>query len=230
MELMTRLAFFQPLDFAALAILVVGWFAIGWRVEHPSAAAPSMSLIMADYRREWMRQMVARDPRIFDAQVLGAMRQGTAFFASTSVIAIGGALALIGNSDRLAGVARDMAFVDQPASLLELKLLVVLLCLTNSFLKFAWSNRLFGYCGVLMGAVPNDPADPVAMPRAMQAADIQITAARSFNRGLRSIYFSLSAIAWLAGPIPLILATAVTLSVIWRREFASRSRKILLAT
>jgi hypothetical protein len=32
----------------------------------------------------------------------------------------------------------------------------------------------------------------------------------------------------LAGAAPLVLATLITLFVIWRREFASQSRKILL--
>ena len=115
-----------------------------------------------------------------------------------------------------------------PAVVWELKLLVVTLLLTNAFLKFVWSNRLFGYCSVLIASVPNDPTHPDAYPRAEQAAEINVTLARSFNRGLRSIYFALACAAWLAGPVALIAATLVTLVVIWRREFASHSRKILL--
>ncbi len=37
---------------------------------------------------------------------------------------------------------------------------------------------------------------------------MNITAARSFNRGLRSIYFALAALAWLLGPVPLLAVTA----------------------
>ena len=175
-----------------------------------------------------MEQMIDRDPRIFDAQILGGLRQGTAFFASTSLIALGGALALIGNADRLAGVAEDITAADQPIFIWEFKLLVVAFFLTNGFLKFVWANRLFGYCAVLMAAVPNEPSHPTARPRAAQAGEINITAARSFNRGLRSVYFALAAMAWLVGPVALMLATVLTSVVIWRREFASHSRKILL--
>ena len=60
---------------------------------------------MAQYRREWMTQMVTRDPRIFDAQIISSLRQGTAFFASTSMLAIGGTLAMIGNGEKLSGIA-----------------------------------------------------------------------------------------------------------------------------
>jgi uncharacterized membrane protein len=77
--------------------------------------------------------------------------------------------------------------------------------------------------------VPNDVDDPRTMPRAMQAAEINVTAARGFNRGLRSVYFGLASAAWLAGPIALIVASLITCLVLWRREFASQSRDVLLS-
>lgn len=225
-----RISLFAPLDFAALGLLVLGWLVLGWRIEHSSANAPSTSELMAGFRREWMRQMITRNPRVFDAQIISNLRQGTAFFASTSMIALGGALAVIGNAERLAGVANDLVLTDNPAFVWEVKLVVLSLFLTNAFLKFAWANRLFGYAAVLMAAVPNDVTDPVCLHRADQAGEISVTAARSFNRGLRSVYFALTCVAWLAGPLALALATLFTLAVIWRREFASHSRSILLGT
>ncbi|APX13921.1 DUF599 domain-containing protein [Tateyamaria omphalii] len=230
MTWLDRITLFTPLDFAAVGLLLLGWLVIGWRIEHPAAKHPSTSQIMAGFRREWMQQMITRQPRIFDAQIVASLRQGTAFFASTSMIAIGGTLALIGNAERLTGIANDLILTETPAFVWEIKMLMVVLFLTNAFLKFVWANRLFGYAAVVMAAVPNDTDDPVCTPRAAQAAEINITAARSFNRGLRSVYFALACIAWLAGPLTLIAATLFTLAVIWRREFASNSRTILLGT
>lgn len=183
---------------------------------------------MDAFRRDWMTQMVTRQPRVFDAQLVGNMRQSTSFFASTSMIAIGGALALFGNTESLAGVAEDLAIGSAPAMVWEIKILIALLLLSNAFLKFVWSHRLFGYCAVLMAAVPNDPDDVHAHPRAAQAADISITAARSFNKALRTIYFALASTAWMLGPVALLLATAATLAILYRREFASHSRGVLL--
>ena len=157
MTWMDRIALFQPLDYAALAIIFCAWLAIGWRIEHPNPAKPSVSLIMAQYRREWMTQMITRQPRIFDSQMISTLRQSTAFFASTSMIALGGTLALLGNSERLSTVVEDLALTELPTVVWEFKMLLPLFFLTNGFLKFVWSNRLFGYCSVLMAAVPNDP-------------------------------------------------------------------------
>lgn len=224
----TRLTQFSLFDLAALTLLIASWLWIGWRIENPPKGRPSVSWLMADFRRDWMKRMVERDPRIFDAQLAGNLRQATAFFASAAMIAIGGGLALIGNTEQLAGVAEDLIQDSAPAFVWEVKILVVLLFLSNAFLKFVWSHRLFGYCAVLMAAVPNDREDPLAYPRAAQAAEISITAARSFNRGMRSTYFALAAVAWLAGALPLGGAALITVAVLYRREFVSHSRQILL--
>jgi uncharacterized membrane protein len=182
---------------------------------------------MQRYRHDWMRQFVTRQPRIFDATMIDNLRQSTAFFASASMIAIGGGVALIGNPGAVVGLARDLTLPTEPSGL-QLRGLLVVGLLANALLKFIWAHRLFGYCAILMAAVPNDPADPMAPHRAGQAAEINITAAKSFNRGLRSIYFALGSLAWLLGPLPLCAAAVLTGSVLIRREFASASREIIL--
>lgn len=228
MALMDQIPGLTLWDVAALTLFVGAWLVIGWRIESPRFRRQSMTLMMAEYRREWMRQMVTRNPRIFDAQALSNLRQATAFFASGTMIAIGGGLALVANPAPLAGVAQDLSLGGgDPALVWEIKLIVMLAFGMNAFLKFVWSHRLFGYCTILAAAVPNDPEDPRAYPRAAQAGEINITAARSFNRGLRSTYFGMAASAWLLGAVPLILAGAITSIVLWRREFASRSRRVL---
>ncbi len=228
MDILARLSYFTTLDYVALALLVGGWFVIGYLIENDFKNMKSVTTLMADYRHEWMRHMITREPRVFDAQILAMIRQGTAFFASASMIAIGGCLALLGNTEQLMGIAEDLTLQGGPSIIWELKVLVILGFLANAFFKFVWANRLFGYCAVLMGSVPNDRSDPLTLVRAKKAAEINITGARSFNRGLRSVYFGLAASAWLLGSIALILATIATCLVLFRREFASRSKEILL--
>ncbi|SLN52442.1 hypothetical protein AQS8620_02298 [Aquimixticola soesokkakensis] len=174
-----------------------------------------------------MIQMITRTPRIFDANILSTLRDSTTFFASACLIAIGGAVAMIGNAERISGVAEEFT-IDMPVVIWEIKTLLIVLLITNALLKFIWSTRLFGYCAVVMASTPNEPDHPESLWRARQAADLNITAARAFNRGLRSIYFGLGALTWFLGPEALILGTLFTLWVLWRREFASGSRKALL--
>jgi uncharacterized membrane protein len=228
MDLLMSLPVSLPLaDLSAVVLLFAVWFGIGWFTERPPAGKPSVSVLMTRFRREWMVHFITRDPRIFDGNILTSLREGTAFFASACMIATGGILALIGNTDQLRTLAQGLA-LEGGGILWELKLLVTMFFVVNAFLKFVWAHRLFGYCAIMMAAVPNDPDDPVARERAMQAADLNITAARSFNAGLRSVYFALGSLGWLAGPWILMLGTGVVLFVTWRREFASTSRQVIM--
>lgn len=215
-------------DYLGLLFLVSAWFILGWWIEHPSAKRPSVTTLMAERNRDWMKVFVTRDPRIFDSQILANLRQGTAFFASTNVFAIGGVLALMGNTDPLSGVVEQVTATSTPQLLWQMKLAVVGVFLTIAFLKFVWSHRVFGYCSVLMASVPNDPNDPVAYPRARQAAELNIRAVVNFNRGLRAMYFALGALAWLLGGVALVISTALVVWIVWSREFASVPRTIIL--
>jgi uncharacterized membrane protein len=216
------------LDVLALGFLAVAFCLSGWLIEHPPASRPSVTLLMHGYRHDWMRTFVTRQPRIFDATVIDSLRQGTAFFASASMIAIGGGVAVIGNAGAVASLTADLPLSAAASPDLAIRMLPVIGFLANALLKFVWAHRLFGYCSILMAAVPNNPEDPAAFPRAAQAAEINITAARNFNRGLRSIYFALAALGWILGPWALLAATLACASVLLRREFWSHSRDVML--
>lgn len=216
------------LDLILLVGLILAWLVSGWLSEHPPRSLPSVSVLMEEYRRDWMRTFVTRQPRIFDATLIDSLRQGTAFFASACMIAIGGGVALIGNAAAVQRLTDELPLTG-PGPDVALKMLPVIGFLANALLKFVWAHRLFGYCSILMAAVPNDPEDPLAFHRAGQAAEINITAARSFNRGLKSIYFALAALGWLLGPWGLLAGTVLATGILLRREFASHSRKVILA-
>ena len=214
------------LDLAALAGLLAAWLLSGWLIETPPQRYPSVSVLMQDYRRDWMRTFVTRQPRIFDATLIDSLRQGTAFFASACMIAIGGGIAVIGNARTVETLAAELP-LSTGGHDVALHMLPVIGLLGNALLKFVWAHRLFGYCSILMAAVPNEPTDPLAFHRASQAAEINITAAKSFNRGLHSIYFALAALGWLFGPVGLTVTTVLAGGLLLRREFASHSREII---
>src|SRR5882724_245800 len=81
-------------------ILAVGFFLLEWTVyavtlEHTAYGRDSLSARMHVYREVWVRRMLDREARMVDMQIMGSLQNGTAFFASTSLIAVGGALALL---------------------------------------------------------------------------------------------------------------------------------------
>lgn len=82
------LALLTPYDAAALVLLALAWIVIGRLIEDPTRSPPSVSMLMTRYRREWMHHVVTREPRVYDAMIVTSLRQGTAFFASTAMIAL----------------------------------------------------------------------------------------------------------------------------------------------
>lgn len=222
------LTHFTLLDAFGVAALVIAWLGSTALIERKNAAKPSTHMLMESYRERWMVQMVTRQPRIFDSSVLAIMRQGATFFASSCMIAIGGCVALLGGADQLTMFASDLANTPvAPKIVWEVKILLLMVFLANGFLKFVWSVRLFGYCAIVMASTPNDATDETAYPTAAKAAEISNHAARSFNRGMRSVYFTIAALTWLMGAPALIVATLVTVTLIYRREFNSRTRSVL---
>lgn len=216
-------------DFVGAAYLLFCWMFTNWLIEVRVGKEMSTGDLMIQYRRAWFREAARREGRIFDATLLNSLRNGAAFFASASLAALGASVALLGQTDELAHVATDLASdLSAPRTAWIVKLIVVIAFLAIGFLNFVWSHRIFGYCAVILGAVPNDYDSPDLEPMANKAAELNITAARRFNRGLRAIYFALATLAWLVGTWALAISITVTTWVLLQREFRSKTRTILM--
>ena len=90
-------------------ILAVGFFVLEWTVyavtlEHTAYGQDSLSARMHVYREIWMRRLLDREARMVDMQIMAALQNGTAFFASTSLLAVGGALALLRSTNEALAV------------------------------------------------------------------------------------------------------------------------------
>jgi len=86
---------FSPVDLVALAWFIGAWAIYSAILSLTEKRRQGLNSEMNRYRDVWMFQMLGRDMRMVDAQIVAALQNGTAFFASTSLIAIGGALTLL---------------------------------------------------------------------------------------------------------------------------------------
>ena len=147
-------------------ILAVGFFILEWTVyavtlEHTAYGRDSLSARMNVYREVWIRRMLDREARMVDMQIMGALQNGTAFFASTSLLAVGGALALLRATNEALAVLGALPIDLSPSpALWEIKCVGLILIFVYAFFKFAWAYRLFNYVSILLGAMP-----PVAATR-----------------------------------------------------------------
>jgi uncharacterized membrane protein len=212
-------------------IIAVGFFILEWTVyavtlEHTAYGRDSLSARMNVYREVWMRRLLDRDARMVDMQIMAALQNGTAFFASTSLIAVGGALALLRSTNEALAVLGALPIDLRPSpALWELKCVGLILIFVYAFFKFAWSYRLFNYVAILLGAMP--PAaqrdTPEAEAHVVRTTRLFEAAGRHFNRGQRAFFFALGYLGWFVSPWVLFATTAAVVIVTWRRQFASNA-------
>ncbi len=215
---------FSLADYGALAFFAAAWFIYWLAVERTRAGGRSLNLVMNQYRHRWMEQMAVRENRIVDTTIMASLQNGTAFFASTSLIALGGALALFRSTDQVLPLFAEGPIGAGTTRLAwELKVLGLALIFVYAFFKFAWAYRLFNYAAILIGATPVARAENTVevLRAARRAASMNTVAGRHFNRGQRAFFFALAYLGWFVGPYAFIVATAAVLYVMWRRQFAS---------
>jgi uncharacterized membrane protein len=217
----------HPADWLAFIYFLAAWVGYSILVELTPHGRQSLNSLMNGYRDTWMEELLARETRIVDSQVTAALQNGTAFFASTSLLAIGGVLAMLRSSEQVVSVVAWLPFGEAPTqSQWEVKLLGLTVIFVYAFFKFAWSYRLYNYVAIMVGAAPPSRAKNTRAAKqfAHRTARICADAGRHFNRGQRGFFFALGYLGWFLGPLPFAVSTTAVVIVIWRRQFRSQSR------
>ena len=219
-------------DIVAVGVFVAVWTAYHVVNEHGWRGRIGLSRMMIRHRHAWGEQMSRRDARIVDASIMSSLQNGTAFFASTSLLALGGATALLRATDDALRVFTDLPFgIPVTRALWEVKVIGLAVIFGYAFFKFSWAYRLFNYAAILLGATPS-ATHPDADARRRAAArfsNMVSEAGRHFTRGQRAFFFSFAYLGWFVGPYVLMMTTGAIVLVITLRQFASRARAALEA-
>src|SRR3954454_18346018 len=217
-----RVTGFSVIDYGALAFFAFAWLAYYAAVERTHAGDRSLNGRMNHYRYRWMEQMVVRENRIVDTTIMASLQNGTAFFASTSLIAIGGVLTLFKSPDEVISLFSQVPGLATTRLGWEVKVAGLAMIFGYAFFKFAWAYRLFNYVAILVGSVPVLRADnhEEAQAAARRAAEMNVVAGLHFNRGQRAYFFALAYLGWFASAYVFIATTGAVLYVMWRRQFA----------
>lgn len=220
-------------DLGALALFLVAWMLHTLASDGRLVSRMSLTSAMNTQREAWMRTMAEREIRIVDTAIMSGLQQGTAFFASSSLIALGGCFALLGASDRVLQVLSDLPLGGAPSrAAFQIKVFGLVLILAFSFFKFGWAYRLFNYCTILIGAVPiphgEASRNPVTETAVWRATQMNMLAGKHFNSGLRGVFFSIGYLGWFVDPAVFVLSTLLLLAVLVRRQFFSAARQAVL--
>ena len=217
-------------DLLAIAFFLLVWIGYARIVARAQGARAGLMATMHQARHDWMRQMETREVRIVDTAIMGSLQNGTAFFASTSLIAIGGAATLLRATDDVLRLFTDLPLGPGVSrGLWEIKAIGLAIIFGYAFFKFAWAYRLFNYSAILIGATPPASSPDATRRRAAadRAARMTVVAGSNFAAGQRAFFFSFAYLGWFFGPYTLVATTILIAGVVWHRQFRSQAVKAL---
>jgi len=226
MDAMTALWRVLPwIDWAALAFFFAAWAGYASFAHRRGAVKPSVLAATNRERARWMLQTTWRENRVVDGVVVQNLSTSPSFFASTTILIIGGLLAVLSSTERASDLVREIPFAARSSVLVfDLKIVLLLSIFVYAFFRFTWSLRQYSFGALLVAAAPEHDRwvdDAQRQAFASRAGRVMGLAAETFNDGLRGYYLSFAATAWFFSPWAMIGATVGVIFILYRREFHS---------
>ncbi|MBK8120726.1 MAG: DUF599 domain-containing protein [Sulfuritalea sp.] len=210
-------------------VFVLVWFVVCWAgyalfAWRRSGTQASLVVAMRIYRRHWFKRMLGNDNRIGDIAALNSLLSSSTFFASTSLLILGGLVALLGTTERVIDVVENLPFTRHDSELVwHIKIILMIGVFIYAFFKFTWSIRQFNFCAVLIGAAPKSDGPDDHEDFVDAIVSVASFSEEAFNHGLRAFYFALAVLSWFLHPWLFVLASALVVYVLYRREFHSKA-------
>lgn len=233
MQTISKLISVLPwIDWVALLVFFSSWVGYARFAHRRAQSRPSILASTNRVRRQWMLQTTYREVRVVDAVVIQSLSSSPSFFASTTILIIGGLLAVLGTNDKVSELVRDIPFAAQTSLLVfDMKLLLMLGIFVYAFFRFTWSMRQYTFGALLMAAAPEarqfEEANLSREAFADRAGRVVGMAAETFNDGLRAYYLAFAAIGWFFSPVVFIVASVGVIYILYQREFRSEVLGVL---
>ena len=212
-------------DWAAVALFFSTWVGYAWWAKNTSDRRPSVLALTNRERMRWMMQASHRENRVLDAIVVQSLSTSPSFFASTTILIIGGLLASLSSTEQASVLVREIPFAARTSLVVfDLKLVLLTAIFVYAFFRFTWSLRQYTFGALTVASAPDfehwrDEAQRNAF--ASRAGRVMGLAAETFNDGLRAYYMAFAAIAWFFSPWAFMAGTALVVYILYRREFHS---------
>ena len=219
----------RPLDVAALGLFLVAWlFYEPLLKQLARRAGGTINTDMTVIRAAWMRNMVGRENRFMDGQLLGQTLNSASFFTSSNLILMAALGGVLFGGERAFRTASSLAVIQTSSrALFEAQLALVVACLARGLLDLIWAIRQLNYCIAAIGSVPVQVEPEHHHTYGDIAARMLNPALSSFNAGVRAYYFALASAAWLFGAPAFLAATVGAVGLlIWRQRRSPAARAV----
>ena len=222
-----------PWDWGSMACFFFAWIGYARFAKRRSTVQPSLLAASNRVRRQWMLEATRRENRVVDGVVVQNLSTSPSFFASTTILIIGGLLAVLGASDHAQSLVAGLPFAARtPTLVLDMKLVLLTGVFVYAFFRFTWSLRQYSFGALLVASAPDREVfaqlgEAERERFADRAGAVVGLAAETFNDGLRAYYFAFAAAAWLFSPVAFALASVGVVWVLYVREFRSEALTLM---
>jgi hypothetical protein len=175
-----------------------------------------------------------REVRVVDGVVIQNLSTSPSFFASTTILIIGGLLAVLGTADKASELARELPFAARTSALVfdpeaaaaagDLRLRVLPLHLVDAAVHLRRAARRRGARGQALHR-----AEPVARGLRRQGRTRGRHGGRDLQRRPARLLLRLRRIGWFFSPIAFMAATVGVVYILYQREFGSEVLGVLTA-
>ena len=142
-------------DWVAVAVFYGGWAGYAWFAKRRAQTEPSILATTNRIRSQWMLQTTYREVRVIDGVVIQNLSSSPSFFASTTILIIGGLLAVLGTTEKASELVREIPFAARTSVLVfDLKIVLMLAVFVYAFFRFTWSMRQYTFGALLVASAP----------------------------------------------------------------------------
>lgn len=143
------------LDWLALAFFMAAWIGYAFFARRLAVRRNSLLAATNHFRLRWIRASLTRDPRVLDGIITQTLSHTPSFFSSTTIIIMGGLIALLGTTDKAAEFVKEIPFSQStPMLVFEFKILILVAIFVYAFFRFSWSMRQYTFVALMIGALP----------------------------------------------------------------------------
>ncbi len=215
----------NPWDVLALIIFVFCWLGYEPFLKRIGKRVGVITRDLSVVRAAWMKEATTRDVKLLDSNLMAHAVNSATHFSQANLILVAAVTGVLFGGRLPIRSAQALGFDIASPLLLQIKLALIIICLSRGLLNFIWALRQMNYCAAAIGSLPEDlrPEESRAFGDAL--ANILEPAMTNFSQGVRGYYFSLAAAAWLFGPLSLALASVAAVALLgWRQSRSQAAR------
>jgi uncharacterized membrane protein len=220
---------FSTMDLVALCLFFGCWMGYNSLIDGRLRRSKSINALMFSLRREWMKQLLARENRIVDSTLVGHTMNSAAFFASTTVFVLAGLLGVLGSADQIHQAMSNISMLpDGTQEQFEWKIALLIAIFIYAFFKFTWALRQYNYFCAVIGSAPDARPGGLDIDAYSECMGAVLSyAVGELNAGVRAYYFAFAILGWFIHPVVFMAGTAFMVFVLARRQLASPTARAL---